>query len=59
MFKIQERLVKISDFDPPHGNWGATLPLPAGIIQAGGIKRDIWFSSRGNNSFGKEEVLEQ
>ncbi len=40
-FKIQERLVKMSDFDPPHGNWGALYPLPAGIIQAGGIKRDM------------------
>jgi len=43
--KIQERLVKMSDFDPPHGNWGALYPLPAGIIQAGGIKRDMVSSS--------------
>jgi iron only hydrogenase large subunit-like protein len=56
-FKIQERLVKMSDFDPPHGNWGALYPLPAGIIQAGGIKRDM-VSSRVITAAGKEEILE-
>ena len=55
--KIQERLVKMSDFDPPHGNWGALYPLPAGIIQAGGIKRDM-VSSSVITASGKEEVLE-
>lgn len=56
-FKIQERLVKMSEFDPPHGNWGALYPLPAGIIQAGGIKRDM-VSSRVITASGKEEILE-
>src|SRR5512133_980351 len=56
-FKIQERLVKMSDFDPPHGNWGALYPLPPGIIQAGGIKRDM-VSSRVITASGKEEILE-
>jgi iron only hydrogenase large subunit-like protein len=56
-FKIQERLVKISDFDPPHGNWGALYPLPAGIIQAGGIKRDM-VSSSVITASGKEDILE-
>ena len=56
-FKIQERLVKMSDFDPPHGNWGALYPLPAGIIQAGGIKRDM-VSSHVITASGKEEILE-
>ncbi len=56
-FKIQERLVKMSDFDPPHGNWGALYPLPAGIIQAGGIKRDM-VSSSVITASGKEEILE-
>jgi iron only hydrogenase large subunit-like protein len=55
--KIQERLVKLSDFDAPHGNWGALYPLPAGIIQAGGIKRDI-VSSSVITASGKEEILE-
>ncbi len=55
--KIQERLVKMSDFDPPHGNWGALYPLPAGIIQAGGIKRDM-VSSSVITASGKEDVLE-
>ncbi|HEX2975316.1 MAG TPA: (Fe-S)-binding protein, partial [Bacteroidales bacterium] len=54
--KIQERLVKLSDFDPPFGNWGALYPLPAGIIQAGGIKRDM-VSSSVITASGKEEVL--
>ncbi len=56
-FKIQERVVKISDFDPPHGNWGALYPLPAGIIQAGGIKRDM-VSSSVITASGKEDILE-
>lgn len=56
-FKIQERLVKMSEFDPPYGNWGALYPLPAGIIQAGGIKRDM-VSSRVITASGKEEILE-
>ncbi|HPC99125.1 MAG TPA: [Fe-Fe] hydrogenase large subunit C-terminal domain-containing protein [Bacteroidales bacterium] len=54
---IQERTVSMSEFDPPHGNWGALYPLPAGIIQAAGIKRDIVTSSIITAS-GKEEVLE-
>ncbi len=54
---IQERLVKMSDFDPPHGNWGALYPLPAGIIQAGGIKRDM-VSSSVITASGKEDILE-
>lgn len=56
-FNIQERVVKISDFDPPHGNWGALYPLPAGIIQAGGIKRDM-VSSSVITASGKEDILE-
>ena len=56
-FRIQERLVKMSDFDPPHGYWGALYPVPAGIIQAGGIKRDM-ISSRVITASGKEDVLE-
>lgn len=56
-YKIQERLVKMSDFDPPHGHWGALYPVPAGIIQAGGIKRDM-VSSRVITASGKEDILE-
>lgn len=56
-FKIQERLVKMSEFDPPYGYWGALYPLPAGIIQAGGIKRDM-VSSRVITASGKEDILE-
>ncbi len=56
-FSIQERLVKMSDFDPPYGYWGALYPVPAGIIQAGGIKRDM-ISSRVITASGKEDVLE-
>jgi iron only hydrogenase large subunit-like protein len=56
-FKIQERLVKMSDFDPPFGYWGALYPLPAGIIQAGGLKRDM-VSSRVITASGKEDVLD-
>ena len=56
-FGIQERLVKMSDFDPPYGYWGALYPLPPGIIQAGGIKRDM-VSSRVITASGKEDILE-
>jgi iron only hydrogenase large subunit-like protein len=56
-FRIQERLVKMSDFDPPHGYWGALYPLPPGIIQAGGIKRDM-VSSRVITASGKEDIVE-
>jgi iron only hydrogenase large subunit-like protein len=55
--KIQERLVTMSEFDPPYGHWGALYPLPAGIIQAGGIKRDM-VTSRVITASGKEDVLE-
>jgi iron only hydrogenase large subunit-like protein len=54
---IQERLVRMSDFDPPYGHWGALYPLPAGIIQAGGIKRDM-VSSRVITASGKEDILD-
>jgi iron only hydrogenase large subunit-like protein len=56
-FDIQERIVKMSEFDPPYGHWGALYPLPAGIIQAGGIKRDM-VSSSVITASGKEEVFE-
>jgi iron only hydrogenase large subunit-like protein len=56
-FRITERQVKMSDFDPPHGNWGALYPLPAGIIQAGGIKRDM-VSSSVITASGKEDIIE-
>ena len=54
--KIQERKVTMSDFDPPFGNWGALYPLPAGIIQAGGIKRDL-ATSEVITASGKEDVM--
>ncbi len=56
-FDIQERVVKMSDFDPPHGHWGALYPLPAGILQAGGIKRDIAVSGV-ITAAGEEDVTE-
>jgi iron only hydrogenase large subunit-like protein len=56
-FSIQERLVKMSDFDPPFGYWGSLYPVPAGIIQAGGLKRDM-VSSRVITASGKEDILD-
>ncbi len=56
-YQIAERAVKMSEFDPPFGNWGALYPLPAGIVQAGGIKRDF-FTSNVITAAGKEEVFE-
>ncbi|MBE0675699.1 MAG: 4Fe-4S dicluster domain-containing protein [Bacteroidales bacterium] len=55
--KIQERQVAMSEFDPPFGNWGALYPLPAGIVQAGGIKRDL-ATSEVITASGKEDVVE-
>ena len=56
-FNIQERLVKMSEFDPPYGNWGALYPLPAGILQAAGIKRDL-VTSHVITASGKEDILD-
>ena len=55
--RITERSVRMSDFDPPYGNWGALYPLPAGIIQAGGIKRDM-VSSSVITASGREDIIE-
>ncbi|HOS72003.1 MAG TPA: [Fe-Fe] hydrogenase large subunit C-terminal domain-containing protein [Bacteroidales bacterium] len=54
---IQERLVKMSEFDPPYGYWGALYPLPPGIIQAGGLKRDM-VTSKVITASGSEDCLE-
>lgn len=54
---IQEKLVKMSEFDPPYGYWGALYPLPPGIIQAGGLKRDM-VSSKVITASGSEDSLE-
>ncbi|MFN8241461.1 MAG: [Fe-Fe] hydrogenase large subunit C-terminal domain-containing protein [Bacteroidales bacterium] len=54
---IQEKFVTNSEFDEPHGYWGALYPLPAGIIQAGGIKRDM-VTSFVITASGKEDILE-
>jgi iron only hydrogenase large subunit-like protein len=56
-FNIQERLVKMSEFDPPSGNWGALYPLPAGILQAAGIKRDL-VTSHVITASGKEDIMD-
>ena len=55
--EIQEKTVKMSDFDPPCGNWGALYPYPAGILQAAGIKRDL-VSSHVITASGAEDVKE-
>jgi len=54
---IQEKGVKMAEFDPPFGNWGALYPYPAGILQAAGIKRDI-VSSHVITASGAEDVKE-
>ena len=56
-YKIQEKGVKMSEFDPPFGNWGALYPYPAGILQAAGIKRDL-VSSNVITASGSEDVRE-
>jgi len=56
-FNIQERVVKMSEFDPPYGYWGALYPLPAGILQAAGIRRDMAVSEV-ITAAGKEDVFE-
>ncbi|MCF8221988.1 MAG: 4Fe-4S dicluster domain-containing protein [Bacteroidales bacterium] len=54
---IEEKKVKFSDFDPPHGNYGALYPIPAGILYAAGIKRDVMESGIITAS-GKEDTTE-
>ena len=54
---IQEKGVKMSEFDPPGGNWGALYPYPAGILQAAGIKRDL-VSSHVITASGAEDARE-
>lgn len=54
---IQEKGVKMAEFDPPLGNWGALYPYPAGILQAAGIKRDL-VSSQIITASGKEDIRE-
>ncbi|MCX6261900.1 MAG: 4Fe-4S dicluster domain-containing protein [Bacteroidia bacterium] len=56
-FDITERVVKMSEFDPPYGHWGALYPLPAGILQAGGIRRDMALSNV-ITAAGREDVFE-
>ncbi len=56
-YEIQEKGVKMSEFDPPFGNWGALYPYPAGILQAAGIKRDL-VSSNVITASGSEDVRE-
>ena len=55
--EIQEKTVKMAEFDPPFGNWGALYPYPAGILQAAGIKRDL-VSSHVITASGAEDVKE-
>ena len=55
--EIQEKGVKMSEFDPPLGNWGSLYPYPAGILQAAGIKRDL-VSSHVITASGSEDVRE-
>jgi len=55
--EIQEKTVKMAEFDPPFGNWGALYPYPAGILQAAGIKRDL-VSSQVITASGAEDVRE-
>ncbi|MBS0010772.1 MAG: 4Fe-4S dicluster domain-containing protein [Bacteroidales bacterium] len=54
---IEEKKVTFSDFDPPYGNYGALYPIPAGIIYAAGIKRDVMESGIITAS-GKEDITE-
>ena len=54
---IREKAVKMAEFDPPFGNWGALYPYPAGILQAAGIKRDL-VSSHVITASGAEDVRE-
>lgn len=56
-YEIQEKTVKMAEFDPPFGNWGALYPYPAGILQAAGIKRDL-VSSHVITASGSEDVKE-
>ena len=40
-YKIEEKQLEFSEFDPPHGNKGALFPIAAGIVQAAGLDDDL------------------
>lgn len=40
-FKIDQKQLEYSDFDPPHGNKGMLFPIAEGFLQAAGIKSDL------------------
>ena len=54
---IEEKKVRFADFDPPYGKYGALYPIPAGILYAAGIKRDV-MESRVITASGKEDITE-
>ncbi len=40
-FRIEEKRLEFSEFDPPHGNTGALFPIASGIVQAAGLDDDL------------------
>lgn len=54
---VHEKAVKMDEFDPPYGYWGALYPLPAGILRAAGIKRDL-VTSNVITASGRDEILD-
>ncbi|MBN2519381.1 MAG: 4Fe-4S binding protein [Bacteroidales bacterium] len=57
IYKIEEKSLEYSDFDPPFGFKGALYPISKGIIEAAGLNQDL-----GRNliitSEGKSNMLE-
>jgi iron only hydrogenase large subunit-like protein/nitrogen-specific signal transduction histidine kinase len=44
MFRIvnfDDRKIESSDFDPPHGKFGALFPISGGMVQAAGLDEDL------------------
>ncbi len=56
-YDVHEKAVKMSDFDPPFGHWGSLYPMPAGMLRAAGIKRDL-VTSNVITASGKDEIKE-
>ncbi len=40
-FRIEEKQLEFSEFDPPHGNNGALFPIAGGIVKAAGLDDDL------------------
>lgn len=56
-FKIEEKKLEFSDFDPPYGNKGSLYPLSNGIVEAAGLNQNAMETSIITTE-GRDDFLE-